>query len=68
MSRTANRAGFDTPVRLSLVEGDLDTLEEGQEKLVAALEGIRKVLLGVLISVTTASILLAVNVLVLRSG
>jgi cell division protein FtsX len=68
MNRTAGRSDFDMPVRMRLVEGDLDTLEEGQEKLVAALDGIRKVLIGVLVSVTTASVLLAVNVLVLRGG
>ena len=65
MSRTSERRDFDLPGRMRLVETDLDTLEEGQAKLVAALDGIRKVLIGVLVSVTTASVLLAVNVMVM---
>ncbi len=65
MSRTVERSEFDIPGRMRLVESDIDTLEEGQEKLVAALDGIRKVLIGVLVSITTASCLLALNVLLL---
>lgn len=65
MSRSEQRAGMSVPTRVRLVESDLDTLEEGQERLVAALDGIRKVLIGVLVSITTASCLLALNVLLL---
>lgn len=65
MGRTSERREFDMPGRMRLVESDLDTLEEGQKELVAALDGIRKVLIGVLVSVTTASVLLAVNVMVM---
>ncbi len=77
MSRAAERAGFTLPVRVRLVEGDVDTLEEGQQAMVRAIDnlrestsaeinGLKRVMVGILISVTTASILLAVNAMLLR--
>ena len=66
-SRTAQRHGMTQPTRLSLVESDLDQFEEGMTKLEERLASMQKVLVGILISVTTASILLAVNVIVIGS-
>lgn len=67
-SRVLERDGFDDLVRLRLLEGDLDsmssTLDKAFAEFHAELEGMRKVLIGILISVTTAAILLAVNLVV----
>jgi hypothetical protein len=64
MGRTADRAGYDHQVRLSLVEKDIDQVEEGMSGLRAEIAATRQVLIGILIAVTTASILLAVNLVV----
>lgn len=68
MSRSAARSGFDQGVRLQLVEEDVDDLEDELAKAIDKLSGelakIKGVLLGMLISVTTAAILLAVNLVV----
>ena len=64
--RAYNRETFDEKTRLRLVETDLDRLESDLE---SGLEGFRKelhavqrVLIGILVSLTTAAILLAVNI------
>lgn len=68
MGRTTQRKGFEHGVRLQLVEEDVDELEDELAKAIDKLSGelakIKGVLLGMLISVTTAAILLAVNLVV----
>jgi hypothetical protein len=66
MARSADRAKFAQGTRLTLVESDIDTLEAGQQKLVDAIDGLRKVMLGILASISTACILLVINVTVMR--
>ena len=65
-SRVEARRAFDTPTRLTLVEGDLDGLEGGlgafREEIAGEVKSLRTVLIGILISVATAAILLAINV------
>jgi hypothetical protein len=72
MGRTAARKGFEQGVRLQLVEEDVDDLEDeiaqAVDKLSAELAKIKGVLLGMLISVTTAALLLAVNLVVARGA
>jgi hypothetical protein len=51
----------DIPTKLSLVVDDLDSIEEGMRDVRIELKGIKSVLIGVLVSVTTAAILLAIN-------
>lgn len=66
MSRVADRVEFTDKVRLRLLEKDQDDLETG---LVAVNERLGKILwavVGVLISVTTSALLLAINLGVSR--
>jgi hypothetical protein len=73
-ARTEQRRGFDVPIRLTLIEGDADRLEDKvdgglvrlEAKVDDGLAGIRAlmiktvfVLAGLLVSVTTAAILFA---------
>ena len=67
MTRSQDRAKFTQATRLTLVEGDIDTLETGQQKLVDAIDGLRKVMLGILVSISTGCILLVINVTVLSN-
>lgn len=61
MPRTDQRHGFSVPNRISLLESDVDELNQHLTDLAGELRNIRNVLIGILISVTTASILLAIN-------
>lgn len=75
MSRVAERADYPDPVRLRLLEGDLDEQDTALDRFAGRLEALdarwdtrfSKVLwamIGVLISFTTASVLLAANLVV----
>lgn len=68
VSRHESRKGFDTDGRLRLLEGDMDTHEETLKEINAGLRRNNQLLVGILISVTTASILLVINVLTLGNG
>lgn len=61
MSRSADRIGFDIPGRLTLLERDADIAEARYKELDERLDGIQKSINGVLVALTTSSILLAVN-------
>lgn len=63
-SRSAMRAGFTWEQRVQLAEGDLDEIDSATEGLRKELAATRQVLTGILIAVTTASILLALNLVV----
>jgi cell division protein FtsX len=60
-SRQERRAGMTTEARVTLLEGDLDDQAVDLDRLANALEGIRRVMVGILVSVTTASLLLVAN-------
>ncbi len=61
MSRVEERKEFEVPVRVTLLEGDVDRGDEALEAFRQELRGIRNVLVGLLVSVSTAAILLAIN-------
>lgn len=74
-SRTVSRSTFDPSTRISLLEGDADELEgelgatkssfaEEIDKLRGEIAATRQVLTGILIAVTVASIMLAINLVV----
>lgn len=63
-SRTSERHGLDVPTRFLLAERDLDEHEEEIDAIRAANSKILWALVGILISTTTASILLALNLAV----
>ena len=77
MGRTADRGDLDLPVRIRMLEGDADAIEAGIAKLTEEIHearedarkevaALRQVLIGILVAVTTASILLALNLVVPR--
>lgn len=66
MSRLEERKGFDEPVRITLLESDADKAEEGLEAFRLELRGIRNVLVGLLLSIATAAVLLAINLAVVQ--
>ena len=61
MGRTADRAMFSADQRVSLAEGDLDRFDARMDQFVAEIKALRQVLVGILVSLATASVLLAVN-------
>lgn len=61
-SRIDRAQGLDDGTRLRLIEDDLDTLESELHTMNDRLSKILWALIGLLISVTTAAILLAVNI------
>lgn len=67
-SRAAARQAFDQETRVALLEGDIDEFELTMNALRSELGGIRRVLVGLLVSVTTACILLAINIAVVGGG
>lgn len=61
-SRTDERGDFDIPIRVALVETDLDVFEAHQDRLIEEVVSVKRILIGMLVSITTASVLLAINV------
>ena len=61
-SRVDARRDFDDKTRLRLVEGDLDSFDNELHVTNERLSKILWALVGLLISVTTACILIAINV------
>lgn len=74
MSRTADRAPlYSDAQRIALAEKDLDETDDTFVALRSEIAGVRseiaalrQVLVGILVAVTTASILLAINLVVTR--
>jgi len=59
--RAVARKGFTQGVRLTLVEDDLDQFDSSLADMANELKAIKNVLIGLLISVTTAAVVLALN-------
>ncbi len=68
MTRVTERKTFDSDTRITLVEGDLDRNDDEKAMLAAKIDTLNRILVGILISVATASVLLAINVIVQRTG
>ena len=66
MSRVEERKDFDEQVRVTLLESDADKAEKGLEAFRLELRGIRNVLVGLLLSIATAAVLLAINIMVIQ--
>lgn len=66
MNRAVDRSSFDDKTRLRLVETDLDSMESelraGLDDFRKELHAVQRVLIGILVSLTTAAILLAGNI------
>lgn len=76
-ARAVQRRGFPPEVRLTMVEDDLDQVDVGlealrkecreqAERMLAEARSSRQVLTGILVAITTACIMLAINVTVIR--
>jgi len=61
MSRTAERASLDPPTRFILIEGDADRHEVEIKELSERLTKILWVLIGILVTTTSTSIALVIN-------
>lgn len=57
-----------TDARTQMLEYDMDALERAIRDLVQTQHRIQQILIGVLISVATGSVLLAINLVVGRAG
>lgn len=64
--RVHDRQTFDEKTRLTLIETDLDQNDDEKEGIRQELKAMRNVLIGILGSLATASVLLAINVIVQR--
>lgn len=64
MSRVAARRNMDEATRLTLLEGDADEFEQGLGRVAKTLDRILWTLVGLLVSVTTGGLLLALNLVV----
>lgn len=67
ISRTQKRAAWGADIRIAALEDDADTNDDRYDAIEKKLDGLNRVLVGILITLATASILLAINVVVLRS-
>jgi len=61
-SRHAARVGFDAGTRINLLETDMDNLESSLGGVKDELRRMSRRLTGVMISLSTASVLLAANI------
>lgn len=62
VTRASDRAGFAEDVRIRLLESDMDQKDDQYEELRNEIKGLQRVMVGMLISLATASILLALNI------
>lgn len=62
--RARRKEEFEIPQRLHLVEVDLDAHDEFFDDLRTELGRIKGIMVGILISTTTAALLLAINLVV----
>jgi hypothetical protein len=67
-SRTHAREGFSDNVRVTLLEGDADALFRIFDGLRQEMKNANRILMGLLVSISTAAILLAINILVQSAG
>ncbi len=68
MSRVTERKGFDEPTRITLLETDEDKNDEEKETIRQELRSMSRIMMGLLVSVATAAILLAINVIIQGGG
>lgn len=64
MSRAQERISESEITRIRLLEGDADTFEDGLTAVNRRLDRINTTLMGILISLATGAVLLAVNIIV----
>ncbi len=67
-SRTDQRRGFTVETRIALVEADADEHDEAVAAVNAKLDRFQGILVGILITLTTASVLMALNLVLNGRG
>lgn len=67
MSRAQERAAESDITRIRLLEADVDELNNGLARLNDRLARINTTLIGILISLATGAVLLAINILVVSA-
>ena len=67
MSRAQERASESEITRIRLLEADVDEMEHGIARLNDRLARINTTLIGILISLATGAVLLAINILVVSA-
>lgn len=79
MGRFDDRNGFDDAVRLRLIEQDLDRHDARFDGIAAKVDAFaaenraesqaqRKIMTGILVSLATGAVMLAINIIVMRAG
>ncbi len=68
MSRTGDRSKYPVDFRVDLLERDVDELEEKYEKLSNDMRTARAVQVGMMITITTGSVMLALNLVLKAIG
>ena len=68
LGRHNDRQTFDQATRISLLEHDVDLIEVMLVAIKAGQEWQTKLLVGVVISLSTGAILMALNLILLRGG
>lgn len=63
-TRQKSRELFDTPTRIALLEQDADHAEERDKVLNERFDKLETMIKGILVTLATASILLAINIAV----
>lgn len=59
---------FDTPTRIALLEQDADHAEQRDKQINERFDKLETMIKGILVTLATASLLLAVNIIVIRGG
>lgn len=79
VARTTSRQGFDPSTRIALLENDADdheafgislqsSVKDDIKAIREEVDGMKKILVGILVSVATACILLVVNIIAVSGG
>jgi hypothetical protein len=66
--RAQDRTSYALDTRVSLLEGDLDKQDQQLEDFHSEVRAMRMILVGLLISISTASVLLALNLVLSNVG
>lgn len=63
VGRAADRRDYDEKYHFIVIDDDLDRFEAGQAKIDSRLASLQRIGIGLLVSMTTAAIMLALNLM-----
>lgn len=67
-ARTVTRSAYPIDTRVGLMEADLDENDDRIDRLIAEVASIKKILVGILVSVTTGVIITALTGVISSGG